>query len=109
LLRDGGPAPERHLLFSGCYPRLFERRLDPVCDEVERRPALHVQRLARMASEDEDGMVEGRIFSPPASSCHAGDPRPLAAAPPRIGGRNYAASAPDSVRPSTIGSMASVA
>src|SRR5437879_5964489 len=41
-------------------------RLDPVRDEVERRSALHLQRLARMASEDEDGMVVGRIFSPPA-------------------------------------------
>src|SRR5207248_2641941 len=66
LLRDGRPAPERHLLLSGCCPRLFERRLDPVRDEVERRSALHLQRLARLASEDEDGMVEGRIVSPPA-------------------------------------------
>src|SRR5207245_7412532 len=33
---------------------------------VERRSALHLQRLARMVSEDEDGMVEGRIVSPPA-------------------------------------------
>src|SRR6266566_5251798 len=66
LLRDGRPAPERHLLLSGCCPRLFERRLDPVRDEVERRSALHLQRLARMSSEDEDGMVEGRIVSPPA-------------------------------------------
>src|SRR5205807_1382054 len=66
LLRDGRPAPERDLLLSGCCPRLFERRLDPVRDEVERRSALHLQRLARMASEDEDGMVEGRIVSPPA-------------------------------------------
>src|SRR2546430_15565948 len=66
LLRDGRPAPERHLLLSGCCPRLVERRLDPVRDEVERRSALHLQRLARMASEDEDGMVEGRIVSPPA-------------------------------------------
>src|SRR5438034_4383441 len=66
LLRDGRPAPERHPLLSGCCPRLFERRLDPVRDEVECRSALHLQRLARMASEDEDGMVEGRIVSPPA-------------------------------------------
>src|SRR5207247_9580150 len=35
-------------------------------DEVECRSALHLQQLARMASEDEDGMVEGRIVSPPA-------------------------------------------
>src|SRR5919201_4903063 len=66
LLRDGRPASERHLLLSGCCPRVFERRLDPVRDEVERRSALHLQRLTRMVSEDEDGMVEGRIVSPPA-------------------------------------------
>src|SRR5207247_10497172 len=53
-------------LRSGAGARLCERAVDPVRDEVERRSALHLQRLARMASEDEDGMVEGRIVSPPA-------------------------------------------
>src|SRR5206468_3698054 len=57
LLRDGRPTPERHLLLSGCCPRKFERRRDSVRNEVECRSALHLQRLARMASEDEDGMV----------------------------------------------------
>jgi hypothetical protein len=38
LLRDGCPAAERHVLLSGYCPRLFERRLDPVRDEMERRP-----------------------------------------------------------------------
>src|SRR5262249_35409157 len=46
--------------------RAVERRLDPLRDEVERRSALHLQRLARMPREHEDGMVEGRIVSPPA-------------------------------------------
>ena len=41
--------PERHLLLSRGCPRLLERRLDPARDEVERRSALHLQRLARMA------------------------------------------------------------
>src|SRR5437764_2100448 len=93
LLRDGRPAPERHLLLSGCCPRLFKRRLDPVRDEVERRSALHLQRLARMASEDEDGMVEGRIVSPPALPRFVPRSRPapnlvppqnVAAGPPRV-------------------------
>src|SRR5262245_22053624 len=42
LLRDGRPARERHLLPTGCCPRLLECRLDPVRDEVERRSALHL-------------------------------------------------------------------
>src|SRR5262249_28096760 len=66
LLGDGRPATERALLLPGCSPRLFESGLDPVGDEVERRPALQLQRLPRMVSEDEDRVVVGRIVSPPA-------------------------------------------
>src|SRR5437588_12175548 len=53
LLRDGRPAPERNHLLSSCRACLFERRLDSVANEVECRSALQLQRLARMASEDE--------------------------------------------------------
>src|SRR5262245_32499267 len=65
LLRDGRAATESHFLLSGCRPRLLERRLDPVRDEVERRSTLHLHRLARMVREDEDRVVERRIVSPP--------------------------------------------
>ncbi|HEY8316548.1 MAG TPA: hypothetical protein VIG35_06760 [Gaiellaceae bacterium] len=60
------PPPERYVLLFGCCLRLFERQLDPVRYEVERRSDLHFQRFARMAREHEDGMVEGWIVSPPA-------------------------------------------
>jgi hypothetical protein len=58
---------------------LLERRLDPVRDEVERRPTIHLERLAGMVREDEDRMVERRIVAPPAPP-RIVVPRPRAAA-----------------------------
>src|SRR5438477_526859 len=56
----------RGALVASCGARLLERRLDPVRDEVERRPTIHLERLAGMVCEDEDRMVERRIVAPPA-------------------------------------------
>src|SRR6185437_2906947 len=47
-----------------CLP---QRRFDAVRDEMEGRPALHLERLPRVLSEDEDRGVVGRVLSPPAS------------------------------------------
>jgi hypothetical protein len=79
LLRHRGTAAERDALVASSRSRLLERRLDPVRDEVERRPAIHLERLAGMVCEDEDRMVERRIVAPPALP-RIVVPRPRAAA-----------------------------
>src|SRR5215216_2193188 len=38
-----------------------EHGSEPPLDEMERRPAVHLERLAAMACEDEDRMVERRV------------------------------------------------
>ena len=57
--RSRRPSPPAAALAS------LERGLDPVGDEVEGRPALHLERLALMVGEDEDRDVEGRLLAPP--------------------------------------------
>jgi hypothetical protein len=51
---------------SGDGYRPLERDLDAVCDEVEGGAALHLERLARVVGEHEDGRVVRRILTPPA-------------------------------------------
>src|SRR4051794_41975672 len=58
---------------------LVERGLDAVGDEVERRPAVHGQRLARIVGQHEDRRVIRRGGSPP--------PPPPPGPPPPGGGR----------------------
>src|SRR5438067_2833977 len=43
LLRHRGTAAERDALVASCGARLLERRLDPVRDEGERRPTIHLE------------------------------------------------------------------
>ena len=61
------PPPSLTSLPPAASSRLRQRRLDPVGDEVEGRPALHLQRLALVVGEDEDRHVEGRVLAPPAA------------------------------------------
>src|SRR5947209_12746038 len=60
-----GTAADAHVLLSRGLLRLLERRLDPVRDEVERRAALHRERLARVMRQDEHGDVVRRLLAPP--------------------------------------------
>ena len=67
-------------LEPAALPRPLERRLDPVGDEVERRPALHLERLALVVGEDENGHAEGRGVPPPAHGVRVVLPGPGSAA-----------------------------
>jgi hypothetical protein len=57
----------------------IERLVNAAGDEVERRSALHLQRLARVMREDEDRRVVRRILPPPTAP-GIGSPRTVAAA-----------------------------
>src|SRR5918996_2827188 len=46
---------------------LLQASLDALGDEVEGRPALHLEWLAGMVGDDEDGHVVGGVLTPPAS------------------------------------------
>ena len=63
-----GAARDDDVAVPGHRPRLRQRRLDAVGHEVERRPALHHQGLARVVRQDEDGRVVGRVVAPPTPS-----------------------------------------
>ena len=80
LLHDVGAAAERDVPAAGGREGLLERRLDPVGDEREARPALQLgERLARVVGEHEDRVVERRVLAPPAVPARLA-PRPRAAA-----------------------------
>ena len=66
LPTDVTAAPERHVLAVGRLPCPFERGLDPVGDEVERGPSLHLHRITRVVGDDEHGVVVRRVLAPPA-------------------------------------------
>ena len=57
-------------------PRLLQRRFDSVRDEGEGGPTLELEPPSWMVRQDEDGMVKGRIRSPPAVPRFRGIPRP---------------------------------
>jgi hypothetical protein len=84
LLGHVRAACDRDVLVSGCGPRLLERALRPVGDEVEGRPALLLDRFALMVRENEDGDVERRIVAPPGVGVRVLLPRagPAAEHPP---------------------------
>ena len=65
LLDDVRAARDLHVLVAGSGAGLLERGLDAVGDEREGRP-LQLERFARMVREDEDGMAERRLVTPPA-------------------------------------------
>src|SRR5439155_1739998 len=65
LLGDVGAAADRDVLVAGRLLGLLERGLDAVGDEGECGAALLRHRLAGVVGEDEDGMVEWRVLSPP--------------------------------------------
>src|SRR5689334_4131889 len=58
--RDRDVAPTRSRLSLGVG------RLDPVGDEVKGSPALHLNRIVRVVSQDKHWTVVGRGFAPPA-------------------------------------------
>jgi hypothetical protein len=78
LLHGARAAGDRDVLVAGRRPGLLQSRLDPVGHEVERRAALHRQRLARVVGEHEHGRVVGRVLAPPPAPALV--PRPVAAA-----------------------------
>jgi predicted ester cyclase len=79
LLDDLAAAPQHDVFGAGGLLCLFERGLDSVGDEVERRPSLHLDRITRVMGEDEHGVVVGRVVTPPA--------RPLLVSPGTTAGR----------------------
>src|SRR6266571_1927534 len=59
-------APQPHVQAARRRESLRQRRFDAVGDEIERCPTLHWNRLARVVSEHEHGMVVRRVGAPPA-------------------------------------------
>jgi hypothetical protein len=60
-------ATQPHVRATSGVARLPERVLDPARDEVERRPAVHLQRPPRVMSEHEHLRVIRRVLTPPAA------------------------------------------
>src|ERR671919_2295395 len=67
LLDHAGPARERHVLPARRLRGLLQDSLDALGDEVEGRPALHLEWLAGVVGDDEDGHVVGGVLTPPTS------------------------------------------
>ncbi len=68
VLPDGRrAAADTNVGAAGGLARAPERLLDPAGDEVERRPALHLQRRPRVVREHEHRHVVGRVLAPPAA------------------------------------------
>jgi hypothetical protein len=59
-------AGDRDIGIARCRARLRQRRLDPVGDERERRPALHLERRPLVVGEHEHRRVVRRVVAPPA-------------------------------------------
>src|SRR6185295_3776113 len=66
LADGGGSAADAHILTSSDRPRLIQRRLDPLGDEMEDGAAFHLQRRARMVRQDKDRHMVRWIGAPPA-------------------------------------------
>jgi hypothetical protein len=66
LAHGARAAGDRDVQVAGRGLSPLERGLDPVGDELERRAAVHRQRLARMVGQHEDRSVVGRVLAPPA-------------------------------------------
>src|SRR4051794_9984144 len=64
LLDDAGTACDLDVVVSGGLARLRDRTVRAVGDEVERRPALALQRLALAAGHDEHRAVVRRLRAP---------------------------------------------
>src|SRR6478609_956736 len=60
-----GTAADAHISAARGGLGPFERFLDATGDEVKRRSARHLERLARMMSEHEDGHMVRRLVTPP--------------------------------------------
>jgi hypothetical protein len=67
LPRGRRAASDADVLPGGRLERPLERSLDPVRDEVERRPAVHLEGRARVVGQDEDRVVVRRVVAPPAA------------------------------------------
>src|SRR5262249_4452309 len=65
-------AADAHILAARRSLRLLERGFDSVGDEEEFGAALHLERLARMVGQDEDGAVVRRLLAPPAFPAFVG-------------------------------------
>jgi hypothetical protein len=65
LLNRRATARDRDVVVTGRDARLLDGCLDPLRDEKERRPALHLHRFPGVMGEDEDGDVKGRLLAPP--------------------------------------------
>src|SRR5678809_1305247 len=57
LLHRRGSAPKRDIFASGGLESAVQRNFDALGDEVENRPALHLQRRARLIDEIEIHVV----------------------------------------------------
>src|SRR5215211_7921346 len=62
----GGTSAEAYVLAARSLAGRLERLGRRSIDEVKRRAALHLNRLARVMGEDEDRCVERRVGTPPA-------------------------------------------
>src|SRR5919198_2354209 len=65
LPNGGGAAGDVDASLACDGRRALEGRVEAVGDEVERRPAGHVDRLVLVMRKDKDGSVVRRVFSPP--------------------------------------------
>src|SRR5262245_37286136 len=59
-----GPSRDAHILVGGRSFGFIQGTLDPVGDEVKRRAALPMPRIASLVSEDEYRRAKWRLFRP---------------------------------------------
>src|SRR4051812_20324262 len=67
LAHSGGAARDVYAVLAGRLTRLGVCGVEAGGYEVEDRPALHLDRLASVMAEDEDGCVVRRLGAPPAA------------------------------------------
>src|SRR3954462_2005938 len=65
LANRGAPPADLDVAIASRSLRLFEGSIDPVGDEVEGRPALHLDWCALVVSQNEHGGMVGRGVAPP--------------------------------------------
>jgi hypothetical protein len=65
LLDRRRPTSEPHILAFCRFESSLERHHDAVVDEVEGGPTFHRDRWTRMVREHENGVMVGRVISPP--------------------------------------------
>ncbi len=63
LLDDRGTAGDVDVTVTGGSAGLLEGDGKTAGNEVERRPALHLDRIARVVGQDEDRRVVGRLIN----------------------------------------------